>query len=216
MKKQKKEKAPDLTLEVSARSKGYSNIAGVDEVGRGPWAGPVVAAAVVLNWEKLEFLPYLEINDSKKLSASKRKKIFDLLPSYASFGVGLAQVNEIDNLNILKASLLAMSRAISDLPKKPDYIFVDGNNLPKLPCSGEPIVRGDCCSISIAAASIVAKVTRDYIMTKLAEAHPGYGWERNSGYGTPEHKKALVQLGVTEHHRISYAPIIKMLGEIKP
>ena len=109
-----------------------------------------------------------------------------------------------------------MSRAISDLPKKPDYIFVDGNNLPKLPCSGEPIVRGDCCSISIAAASIIAKVTRDNIMTKLAEAHPGYGWERNSGYGTPEHKKALVQLGVTEHHRISYAPIIKMLGEIKP
>ena len=206
---------PDFSLEVSARSKGYSIIAGVDEAGRGPWAGPVVAGAVVLNLKILESLNFLEIDDSKKLSVSKRQKIFELLPSYASIGTGIAQVTEIDKMNILKASLLAMERAISDLPTKPDYIFVDGNKLPDLPCPGEAIVKGDRLSISIAAASIVAKVTRDKIMTDLAQDYPGYGWERNSGYGTAEHKKALDQFGVTEHHRMTYAPIIKMLGKTK-
>ena len=215
VKKQKKEKVPDFALERSARSKGYLIIAGVDEAGRGPWAGPVVAGAVVLNLKKLESLNLLEIDDSKKLNPSKRQKIFELLPSYASIGTGIAQVTEIDKVNILKASLLAMARAISDLPAKPDYIYVDGNKLPDLPCPGEAIVKGDRLSISIAAASIVAKVTRDKIMTDLAQDYPGYGWERNSGYGTPEHKKALDQFGVTEHHRMTYAPIIKMLGKTK-
>ena len=215
VKKQKKEKVPDFTLEAFARSKGFSIIAGVDEAGRGPWAGPVVAGAVVLNFKTLESLSHLEVNDSKKLSASKRQKIFELLPSYASIGTGIAHVTEIDNLNILKASFLAMARAISGLPTQPDYIFVDGNKLPNLPCPGEAVVKGDSRSISIAAASIVAKVSRDKIMTNLAQDYPGYGWERNSGYGTPEHKKALDQFGVTEHHRLTYAPIIKMLGKTK-
>ena len=204
---------PDLSLENFSRSKGYYFIAGVDEAGRGSWAGPVVAGAVILKWEKLKYSFLLQVDDSKKMSKVKRQRLFELLPSYAFIGIGIADVNEIDQINILKASLLAMTRAIADLPKKPDYAFVDGNNLPNLSCPGEFVVRGDSRSFSIAAASIVAKVTRDNIMANLEKDYPGYGWERNVGYGTPEHKKALERFGVTDHHRKSYAPIIKMLSK---
>ena len=139
--------------------------------------------------------------------------LFEMLPTCALIGVGIADVNEIDRLNILEASFLAMARAISDLPQKPGYVIVDGNKVPDLPYPGEYVVKGDSRSFSIAAASIVAKVTRDNIMVNLAKTYTGYGWERNAGYGTQEHKMALERLGVTEHHRKSYAPIIKILSK---
>ena len=139
--------------------------------------------------------------------------LFEMLPSCASIGVGIADVNEIDRLNILEASFLAMARAISDLRRNPYYVIVDGNKVPDLPYPGEYVVKGDSRSLSIAAASIVAKVTRDNIMVNLAKTFTGYGWERNAGYGTQEHKMALERLGVTEHHRKSYAPIIKILSK---
>ena len=204
---------PDFSVENSARSKGYFFIAGVDEAGRGSWAGPVVAGAVILEADKL--IPPLrsELDDSKKLTARKRQMLFEMLPTCASIGVGIADVNEIDRLNILEASFLAMARAISDLPQKPGYVIVDGNKVPDLPYPGEYVVKGDSRSLSIAAASIVAKVTRDNIMVNLAKTFTGYGWERNAGYGTQEHKMALERLGVTEHHRKSYAPIIKILSK---
>ena len=204
---------PDFSIEDSARSKGYFFIAGVDEAGRGSWAGPVVAGAVILEADKLIPLLRSGLDDSKKLTSRKRQKLFDILPTCASIGVGIADVNEIDKLNILEASLLAMTRAISDLPQIPGYVMVDGNKVPDLPCPGEYVVKGDSCSLSIAAASIVAKVTRDNIMVNLAKTFTGYGWERNAGYGTQEHKLALERLGVTEQHRKSYAPIIKILSK---
>ena len=204
---------PDFFIEDSARSKGHFFIAGVDEAGRGSWAGPVVAGAVILEADKLISPLRSELDDSKKLTARKRQMLFEMLPTCASIGVGIADVNEIDKLNILEASFLAMARAISDLPQKPDYVIVDGNKVPDLPYPGEYVVKGDSRSLSIAAASIVAKVTRDNIMVNLAKNFTGYGWERNAGYGTQEHKMALERLGVTENHRKSYAPIIKILSK---
>ena len=204
---------PDFSIEDLARSKGHFFIAGVDEAGRGSWAGPVVAGAVILEADKL--IPPLRsgLDDSKKLTARKRQMLFEMLLTCASIGVGIADVNEIDKLNILEASFLAMARAISDLPQKPGYVIVDGNKVPDLPYPGEYVVKGDSRSFSIAAASIVAKVTRDNIMVNLAKTYTDYGWERNSGYGTQEHKMALERLGVTEQHRKSYAPIIKILSK---
>ena len=204
---------PDFSIEDLARSKGHFFIAGVDEAGRGSWAGPVVAGAVILEADKL--IPPLRsgLDDSKKLTVRKRQMLFEMLPTCALIGVGIADVNEIDRLNILEASFLAMARAISDLPQKPGYVIVDGNKVPDLPYPGEYVVKGDSRSLSIAAASIVAKVTRDNIMVNLAKTFTGYGWERNAGYGTQEHKMALERLGVTEHHRKSYAPIIKILSK---
>jgi ribonuclease HII len=204
---------PDLSLEQIARSKGYYLNAGVDEAGRGSLAGPVVAGAVILKWERFKLAVLQDIDDSKKITAAKRQKLFKLLPYYAFIGVGITTVSEIDEKNILMASMIAMTRAVADLPKEPDYVFVDGNRLPELSCPGEFVIKGDSRSFSIAAASIVAKVTRDNIMTKLAKDYPGYGWERNAGYGTPEHKKALARFGVTSHHRKTFAPIIKILNK---
>ena len=192
--------------------RGHVLIAGVDEAGRGPLAGPVVAGAVILPIEQIAFLSQSGLDDSKKLSLGKREQLFQLLLSCSVIGVGIAEVDEIDSVNILQASFLAMERAVGALSPGPDYALVDGNKLPNLPCSGEYVVKGDCRSLSIAAASIVAKVRRDLIMRQLAELYPGYGWERNAGYGTAEHKSALERLGVTEHHRKSYAPINKILS----
>ena len=192
--------------------RGHVLIAGVDEAGRGPWAGPVVAGAVILPAYQTSTPLLSGLDDSKKLSASKRETLFEQLLSCAIIGVGTAEVEEIDGLNILQASLVAMERALEALSPQPDYVLVDGNKLPNLPCPGEYVVKGDGRSFSIAAASIVAKVRRDQIMTQLAEAHPGYGWGRNAGYGTAEHQAALERLGVTQHHRKSYAPIIKILS----
>ena len=204
---------PDFELEELVRSQGHNLVAGVDEAGRGPWAGPVVAGAVILPAEKISSPLWSGLDDSKNLSTTKREQLFELLPSCAVIGVGFADVDEIDDLNILQASFLAMERALKKLAQKPDYALVDGNKLPNLPCPGECVIKGDSRSLSIAAASVVAKVTRDQIMTHLGELYPGYGWERNAGYGTAEHKSALERLGVTKHHRKSYAPIIKILSQ---
>jgi ribonuclease HII len=181
---------------------------GVDEAGRGPWAGPVVAAAVIL---PKNFITD-KINDSKKLSKKNRDILYENITKNADFGLGFATVTEIDKLNILQASLLAMKRAVGNLNKVPVKALIDGNTIPpNLPCVSECIVKGDTKVVSIAAASIVAKVVRDRFMTKLAQLHPGYGWERNFGYGVKEHQEALKTLGVTSEHRRSFKPIHKML-----
>ena len=200
---------PDLTAEVAFGGNG-ATICGVDEAGRGPWAGPVVAAAVVLDRGCIP--PGLD--DSKKLTPRRRAALFEAIRAAASVGVGIASVEEIDALNILRANDLAMLRAIGALDPAPGAALIDGNRVPPgLPCPGRALVGGDGRSLSIAAASIVAKVTRDRIMAELARTHPGYGWERNMGYGTPQHRAGLIRLGVTPHHRRSFRPIHNMLRD---
>ena len=197
---------PDDCLE---RALG-NRVAGVDEAGRGPWAGPVVAAAVILRPGQAP--PGLA--DSKTLSRATRARLYQAIAEAASVGVGWASVGEIDRLNILAATMLAMQRAVAVLPQAPEAVLVDGNRAPKLAYPTETVVKGDARSLSIAAASIVAKVTRDAHMAALALSCPGYGWERNAGYGTAEHRRALDRLGLTPHHRRSFAPI-KGLWESK-
>lgn len=181
-------------------------IAGVDEAGRGPWAGPVVAGAVIL--DKNNFPD--GIDDSKKLSAKKRESIFEQLQKVAQIGIGIVTVEEIDKLNILQASMLAMQKAVEALPALPDVVLVDGNKKPNLQCETHAIIKGDSKSLSIAAGAIVAKVTRDRIMKQMAVEHPFYGWEKNSGYGTKIHQEALLKYGITIHHRKSFKPVAKM------
>jgi len=206
---------PDFGLEDAARRQGHAVIAGIDEAGRGPWAGPVVAAAVILDRALLPPEVAGALNDSKKLTAARRESLFAALPAFAAIGVGQAHVEEIDRDNILNAALSAMSRALDALPVLPDLALVDGNRAPDLACKARCVIRGDARSLSIAAASIVAKVARDRIMAKLAVVHPGYGWERNAGYGTAEHRAGLERLGATPEHRRSFAPIIKILRRLE-
>ena len=183
-------------------------VAGVDEAGRGPLAGPVVAAAVVLDPTRIPE----GLNDSKVLSAKKRGILCATLVQVADVGVGIATVEEIDEINILRASHLAMERAIAELNGAPDCVLIDGNMLPKnLPCRGVAVVKGDARSLSIAAASIVAKERRDAIMVDLAQQHPGYGWETNMGYPSKSHKAAIIEHGVTPHHRRSFKPVHNIL-----
>jgi ribonuclease HII len=185
-------------------------VAGIDEAGRGPLAGPVVAAAVILP-DPMKYPLPAGINDSKALSPARRDEIFAGLRTIATIGVGMASVDEIDKINILQATMLAMTRAIQSLGKPPGLALVDGNRLPDLPCFGDAVIGGDGLCLSIAAASIVAKVTRDRIMEGLARANPSYGWERNHGYGTAEHLSAIQSVGVTCHHRRSFAPVRKAI-----
>lgn len=183
-------------------------IAGVDEVGRGPLAGPVTAAAVILD---LDDVP-AGLNDSKKLSAKKRAALSQEIWQKAEVAVGEASVEEIDSINILRASHLAMERAVAALDPPPDYLLIDGNLIPKeLTLDCEAVVKGDGKSVSIAAASIVAKELRDKCMVDLAQQFPGYGWEKNAGYPSKQHREALVELGVTPHHRRSFKPVHKIL-----
>jgi ribonuclease HII len=200
---------PDFSLE---RACGRSPVAGIDEAGRGPLAGPVVAAAVILDERTLPEDLARRIDDSKAVARDERAELFALLPLYALIGVGEASVEEIDAMNILRATLLAMRRAVERLPAKPAVALVDGNAPPDLHCPVRTVVAGDSLSLSIAAASIIAKVTRDRRMAELSRAHPGYGWENNAGYGTPEHKQGLVRLGVTPYHRRSFRPISELLS----
>jgi ribonuclease HII len=186
-------------------------VAGIDEAGRGPWAGPVVAAAVILNPSRMPAELIAGLDDSKKLRKSVRDLLFDQIRAAAAPGVGLASVEEIDELNILQATMLAMRRAFENLPETPRYAIVDGNRDPGLGVPTRCLVGGDASSLSIAAASIIAKVTRDRIMTALARDCPGYGWEKNAGYGTPQHQQGLAENGITPHHRRSFAPIAKLL-----
>ena len=200
--------SPDYTFEIAARHGGALRIAGVDEVGRGPLAGPVTAAAV---WLNADAIPH-GLNDSKALTHARRIDLSAALFEVADVSIAHASVDEIDDLNILRASHLAMVRAIQGLRIPPDFALIDGNMIPKgMLCRAEAIVKGDMRSLSIAAASIVAKVARDAIMVDLAQQHPGYGWETNAGYPTLAHRQALIKLGVTAHHRRSFAPVYKML-----
>jgi ribonuclease HII len=199
---------PDFTLEDAARANGQPIVAGVDEVGRGPLAGPVTAAAVILDPARIP--PGL--NDSKKLTAARRLALFTALLEVAEVSVAHASVAEIDAFNILRASHLAMCRALAGLSRRPDLALIDGNLIPRdLPVPARAVVRGDALSLSIAAASIVAKVVRDRHMVDLAQQYPGYGWEKNAGYPTAAHQSALQDLGLTPHHRRSFAPVRNIL-----
>ncbi|TCS67638.1 RNase HII [Primorskyibacter sedentarius] len=203
---------PDYSLETSALSRGARVIAGVDEVGRGPLAGPVTAAAVILDASRIPD----GLNDSKKLTAKRREALSVELEAVAHISVAHASVEEIDSLNILRASHLAMERAVEGLPVTPDYLLIDGNLIPRgLSIPSEAVVRGDARSVSIAAASIVAKLCRDRIMWDLAQHYPGYGWETNMGYPSKSHRLALENLGVTPHHRRSFKPVHNILYQDK-
>jgi ribonuclease HII len=195
---QKPTRRPDLALE----RKYGGLIAGVDEAGRGPWAGPVVAAAVIFFGK-----PPAGVNDSKKLRAELREALFPKIQAVAHVGIGISDVPAIDSLNIYHATHAAMCEAVKNLGLAPAAVLVDGNRYPKFDMPAEALVGGDALSVSIAAASIIAKVTRDRIMQALASSFPVYGWERNKGYGTAEHAAALKLHGVTCHHRRSFRPV---------
>lgn len=182
-------------------------IAGVDEAGRGPWAGPVVASAVIIDINNIPS----GINDSKKLKSESREVLYKTIMQTCHVGVGIASAEEIDDINILQATMLAMQRAVSNLPIAPGLALIDGNKTPKLPCNAIAIIKGDAKSISIAAASIIAKVTRDRIMRSLSEEFPEYGWHTNAGYGTKTHQDALAKHGITPHHRKSYKPVAALI-----
>lgn len=199
---------PNFELEQALISQGYPRIAGVDEVGRGPLAGPVVASAVILNPRDIPE----GLNDSKKLTAKRRLALDVQLRDRAEFAIAQATVAEIDDLNILRASHLAMERAVAALRPAPDYLLIDGNLIPRgLTVPSQAIVKGDARSVSIAAASILAKNWRDQLMVDLAQQHPGYGWETNAGYPSKQHREALQNLGVTPHHRRSFKPVHNIL-----
>lgn len=195
---------PDFSLEQAAGGR----VAGVDEVGRGPLSGPVLAAAVVFTQGVPADLAAL-LDDSKKLSARQRDSAFAALRSSAGveIAVAAASVREIERLNILHAALLAMRRAVGRLPMPPDLALVDGNRAPPLDCPVRCVVGGDGVSLSIAAASIIAKVVRDRLMTRLDTRYPGYGWAANAGYPTAAHRAALLRLGPTPHHRLGFAGV---------
>jgi ribonuclease HII len=195
---------PDFALEMSC--KGV--VCGVDEAGRGPLAGPVVAAAVILDRRRLPRALRYGLDDSKRLSREAREEFAALLErSGAAIGVGAASVIEIDRRNILQATLAAMGRAVAALGVLPQTALVDGTVPPPLACAVRTVVGGDGLSLSIAAASVIAKVTRDRLMQRLAQRYDGYGWMTNVGYGTAEHQRAIEALGLTPHHRRSFAPV---------
>ncbi len=200
----------NFEAEVSAMAQGARFVVGVDEVGRGPLCGPVTAAAVRLDPDNIP----AGLADSKALSEKRRLVLFDQIMASAQVSIAHATVEEIDQLNILNASLLAMQRAIDGLPHA-DFALIDGNKIPKsLTLSAQAIIKGDAKSLSIAAASICAKVTRDAIMVDLAQQYPGYGWEVNAGYPTKQHLTALLNLGVTPVHRRSFKPVHNILYQV--
>lgn len=204
---------PDFAIERAAGACGY--IVGVDEVGRGPWAGPVYACAVRLYDMEAPAAFLGGLRDSKALSKRRREALAPLIERHGRCALGVASVREIEDLNILQASMLAMRRAVDALAAEigaaPALALVDGNRAPALTCAVETVVKGDAKSLSIAAASIFAKVSRDRHMAMLSTQHPGYGWERNAGYGVLEHRLGLQRLGATIHHRRTFTPIAKLL-----
>jgi len=203
---------PDFTFERAAHARGYARVAGVDEVGRGPLAGPVTAAAVVLDPSRIPD----GLNDSKKLTKRGRERLYQVILSVADVSVAHASVEEIEELNILRASHLAMVRALEGLKTPADYALIDGNMIPNgLSIASEAIIKGDARSQSISAASIMAKMCRDCVMLSLAQQHPGYGWETNMGYGSKSHIEALGKIGVTPHHRRLFKPVYNILYQDK-
>lgn len=203
---------PDLSNEVSL-GRGRL-VCGIDEVGRGPLAGPVVAAAVVLPPGGLPAEIAAAVDDSKAVTRRLREEIEPAIRAHAlAFAIAEASVEEIDRLNIHKATLLAMARAYTALPGVvPEVALIDGKFAPAIGCECHPLVKGDSRSLSIAAASILAKVARDAEMLRLSSLHPHYGWDRNAGYPTPEHLEALRRHGVTPHHRVSFAPVRQQIA----
>jgi ribonuclease HII len=195
-------------------------VCGIDEAGRGPLAGPVVAAAVILDRQRFRGMVRRELDDSKAMTREAREACYDALLRGAaigavSVGVGAASTREIDRINILRASLVAMRRAVAALGLVPDIALVDGNVAPTLPCPVKTVIKGDALSFSIAAASVIAKVTRDKIMRVLDGRYPGYGWQTNVGYSTAEHFDGIGRLGVTPHHRRSFEPVrIAIQGDV--
>jgi ribonuclease HII len=198
-------------LEANENLLGNGPVAGVDEAGRGPWAGPVVAAAVILDPDAIP----AGLADSKVLTAEAREAALPRILAAATVGIGIAGVERIDRDNILNATLWAMAEAVARLAQKPRLVLVDGNRAPRLAAETRTIVKGDARCLSIAAASIVAKVTRDRIMAALGAELPGYGFERHKGYGTPEHQAALARLGITAHHRRSFRPVQLALALVR-
>lgn len=200
--------APDMSAEAEAYAAGYTRVCGIDEAGRGPLAGPVVAAAVVL---PLGYELH-GLNDSKKLTARRREALYEQLMADARVlkCIASATVQEIDELNILRATHLAMARAAQGLPEPADFCLIDGLAVPDFPLPSANLVKGDARSLSIAAASVLAKVTRDHYMEQLALEYPAYGFDRHAGYGTKAHLQALQQYGITPHHRRSFAPVAQM------
>ncbi|MGI3170179.1 ribonuclease HII [Pseudooceanicola sp. C21-150M6] len=199
---------PDFSLEQDLIARGHALIAGVDEVGRGPLAGPVTAAAVILDPVRIPE----GLNDSKKLTEKRRLALLEDIMATADVCVAHASVAEIDEINILRASHLAMTRAIAGLRQTPDHVLIDGNLIPRdLTLPATAVIKGDARSVSIAAASIAAKIARDAIMRDLAQQFPGYGWESNAGYPSKSHISALSDLGVTPHHRRSFKPVHNIL-----
>ena len=195
-------------LEANELQLGGGPVAGVDEAGRGPLAGPVVAAAVTLDPDRIP----PGIADSKSLDAEQREALFPRILATCDVGVGIAEVDRIDRDNILNATMWAMAAAVTHLGRPPRLVLIDGNRAPRLAAATRTIVKGDARCLSIAAASIVAKVTRDRLMTALAGSYPGYGFERHKGYGTPEHLAAIERLGVCPEHRRSFRPVQLALG----
>jgi ribonuclease HII len=198
---------PNFSFESAALSQGHTIICGIDEAGRGPWAGPVVASAVILDPKNI---PH-GLNDSKKLNADKREFLFDPIMQSSQVGIGIVSAAEIDEINILQATFLAMQRAFAQLEKTPQLALIDGNKSPKLICKTQTIIGGDAKSLSIAAASIIAKVTRDRIMQQHDQTYPHYGFARHKGYGTSAHAATLAIHGPCAEHRKSFKPIALIL-----
>lgn len=200
---------PSFRRERAAMKRGVFPVAGCDEAGRGPLAGPVVAAAVILDPNRVP----KGLDDSKKLTFEEREKLYAKICATAQVAVAFGSTSRIDRDNILQASLWALARAVNALPVRPRLVFVDGRDKIAVACECQAVVSGDALVLSIAAASIVAKVTRDRLMIRLGAAHPGYGFERHMGYSVPEHFAALERLGPTVHHRRSFAPVAAHYGD---
>ena len=203
---------PSFRRERALIKRGVWPIAGCDEAGRGPLAGPVVAAAVVLDPKRIP----KGIDDSKRLTADRREELFEQICATASFSVAFASPARIDRDNILRASLWALRRAVESLPEPPKHVFVDGRDRLDTACDCEPVIGGDGIVVSIAAASIIAKVTRDRLMCALAQECPGYGFESHKGYSVPEHLEALDRLGPSAHHRSFFAPVVAAREKHQP
>jgi ribonuclease HII len=199
---------PTFRRERAAMKRGVYPVAGCDEAGRGPLAGPVVAAAVILDPTRIP----RGLNDSKKLEREERERLYEKICASAQVAVAFGSTARIDRDNILQASLWALARAVKALPVRPELVFVDGRDKIDVGCDCQAVISGDALVVSIAAASIVAKVTRDRLMARLGAAHPGYGFERHMGYSVPEHFEALDRLGPTIHHRRSFAPVAALYG----
>lgn len=206
---------PSLAMELEEVESFGGPVAGVDEAGRGPLAGPVVAAAVMLQEDDVcqpDRKLLRQLNDSKVLSEAVREELYEVVVGSFAWGVGVADVRRIDRCNILRATMWAMQRAVAALPCPPSSVLIDGNRAPEMPCRSQTVVKGDARCLSIAAASIVAKVTRDRMMREIAGSYPEFGFAKHKGYGTKEHLEAIQRFGVTPHHRRSFKPIMDALA----